>query len=110
MTALLSVKALSSPADLLEGEGPPCILLMDGIEDPQNLGAILRTAEGAGVNGVILPERHSAGLTGTVSAVSAGALAVAARHGMVVAPVLRCRGRLDTGLVGRGCGYGHGRR
>lgn len=49
------------------------ILLLDGIEDPHNLGAIIRTAEGAGADGVIIPERRAAGVTGTVVKASAGA-------------------------------------
>ncbi|HEU4416542.1 MAG TPA: 23S rRNA (guanosine(2251)-2'-O)-methyltransferase RlmB [Candidatus Angelobacter sp.] len=48
-------------------------LLLDGIEDPHNLGAIIRTAEGAGADGIIIPERRSAGVTGTVVKASAGA-------------------------------------
>ena len=48
-------------------------LALDGIEDPHNLGALLRTADGAGVDGVILPERRSAPVTGTVAKTSAGA-------------------------------------
>ena len=49
-------------------------LILDGVEDPRNLGAILRTAEAAGVHGVIIPERRAAGLTETVAKVAAGAL------------------------------------
>jgi 23S rRNA (guanosine2251-2'-O)-methyltransferase len=49
------------------------VLLLDGIEDPHNLGAIIRTAEGAGVDGIIIPERRSTGVTGTVVKASAGA-------------------------------------
>jgi 23S rRNA (guanosine2251-2'-O)-methyltransferase len=48
-------------------------LALDGIEDPHNLGALLRTADGAGVDGVILPERRSASVTATVAKTSAGA-------------------------------------
>jgi 23S rRNA (guanosine2251-2'-O)-methyltransferase len=48
-------------------------LALDGVEDPHNLGALLRTAEGAGVDGVILPERRSAPVTATVAKTSAGA-------------------------------------
>ena len=48
-------------------------LALDGVEDPHNLGALLRTADGAGVDGVILPERRSAPVTGTVAKTSAGA-------------------------------------
>lgn len=49
-------------------------LILDGVEDPRNLGAILRTAEIAGVHGVIIPERRAAGLTETVAKAAAGAL------------------------------------
>jgi len=52
----------------------PLILILDGVEDPRNLGAILRTAEGAGVNGVVIPERRAVGLTDTVAKSSAGAI------------------------------------
>lgn len=52
----------------------PLFLLLDGIEDPRNLGAILRTAECAGVDGVFIPERRSAGLNETVAKASAGAV------------------------------------
>ena len=48
-------------------------LALDGVEDPHNLGALLRSADGAGVDGIILPERRSAPLTGTVAKTSAGA-------------------------------------
>jgi 23S rRNA (guanosine2251-2'-O)-methyltransferase len=48
-------------------------LALDGIEDPHNLGALLRTADGAGVDGVLLPERRSAPITATVAKTSAGA-------------------------------------
>lgn len=53
---------------------PPFLLLLDGLEDPHNVGAILRSAEGAGAHGVILPERRAVGLTGAVARTSAGAL------------------------------------
>ena len=49
------------------------LLALDGVEDPHNLGALLRTADGAGVDGVLLPERRSAGITGTVAKAAAGA-------------------------------------
>ncbi len=49
------------------------LLALDGVEDPHNLGALLRTADGAGVDGVLLPERRSAPLSGTVAKASAGA-------------------------------------
>ncbi len=52
----------------------PLFLVLDGVEDPRNLGAILRTAEAAGVHGVIIPERRAVGLTETVAKAAAGAL------------------------------------
>lgn len=52
----------------------PFILILDEIEDPHNLGSILRTADCTGVHGVIIPKRRSVGLTATVSKVSAGAI------------------------------------
>ncbi|MBR0063467.1 MAG: 23S rRNA (guanosine(2251)-2'-O)-methyltransferase RlmB [Oscillospiraceae bacterium] len=52
---------------------PPFIIIADEIQDPHNLGAIIRTAEAAGADGVIIPKRRSAGLTSTVFKTSAGA-------------------------------------
>src|SRR5690348_4556130 len=49
------------------------IIVLDGVEDPHNLGAILRTADAAGADGVIIPERRAAPVTGTVTKASAGA-------------------------------------
>jgi 23S rRNA (guanosine2251-2'-O)-methyltransferase len=54
---------------------PGLIVLLDGVEDPHNLGAIIRTALAAGAHGVVIPERRAAGLTDTVARASAGALA-----------------------------------
>lgn len=53
---------------------PPFIILLDGIEDPHNLGAIIRTANQVGAHGVIIPKRRAVGLTPTVARTSAGAL------------------------------------
>ena len=53
---------------------PPLVLGLDAVEDPRNLGAILRTAECAGVAGVFIPERRAVGLTATVAKTAAGAL------------------------------------
>ncbi|MDR1246546.1 MAG: 23S rRNA (guanosine(2251)-2'-O)-methyltransferase RlmB [Clostridiales Family XIII bacterium] len=52
---------------------PPFVVVLDGIEDPRNLGAIIRTAEAAGVHGVVIPGRRAAHVSETVSKVSAGA-------------------------------------
>ena len=56
-----------------KGESP-FVILLDGIEDPHNLGAIIRTANLAGAHGVVIPKRRAVGLTATVARVSAGAL------------------------------------
>lgn len=53
---------------------PPFLFLLDGIEDPHNLGAIIRTANLAGAHGVIIPKRRAVGLTAVVAKTSAGAL------------------------------------
>ena len=55
-------------------ETEPLILVLDGVEDPRNLGAILRTAECAGTDGIIIPERRAVGLNDTVAKSSAGAI------------------------------------
>jgi 23S rRNA (guanosine2251-2'-O)-methyltransferase len=67
--------------DLLEAIGArvgsepePLVVVLDGVEDPHNLGAVLRTSECAGVNGVFVPERRAAGLTDAVSKAAAGAV------------------------------------
>ena len=52
----------------------PFVLILDGIEDPHNLGSIIRTAETAGVHGVIIPKRRAATVNSTVNKVSAGAV------------------------------------
>ena len=60
---------------LAESRGePPFLILCDGVEDPHNLGAIIRTAEAAGAHGVIIPKRRAVGLTWAVGKASAGAL------------------------------------
>ena len=69
----------STVADMLalaeERGEKPLIVICDGVEDPHNLGAIIRSAECAGAHGVIIPKRRACGLTGVVSKSSAGALA-----------------------------------
>ena len=75
---VIAVSAAYDYADILalaekKGE-PPFILILDGIEDPHNLGAIIRTANQAGAHGVIIPKRRAVGLTPTVARTSAGAV------------------------------------
>jgi 23S rRNA (guanosine2251-2'-O)-methyltransferase len=72
--AFVLPKAFVSVDAILESAEVPFLLLLDGIEDPQNLGGIIRVAEGAGIDGLILPERRAAGVTGAVASVSAGAV------------------------------------
>ena len=74
VVAMLAPKEFTPLGRILESAPNPFLVLLDEIEDPQNLGAILRSAEGAGADGVILPERRSAGMTDAVYEVSAGAL------------------------------------
>ena len=62
-------------SDVLNSRGEtPLIVVLDGVEDPRNLGAILRVAECADVNGVVIPERRAVGLNETVAKSSAGAI------------------------------------
>ena len=73
--AVVSEKPVLTLESLLDAARQPALLVvLDGVEDPRNLGAILRTAEAAGADGVLLPERHSAGLSETVARASAGAI------------------------------------
>ena len=65
---------LSAIAARVGGEIEPLVVVLDGVEDPRNLGAILRTSECAGVNGVFVPERRAAGLTDAVAKAAAGAV------------------------------------
>jgi 23S rRNA (guanosine2251-2'-O)-methyltransferase len=76
IAALAAAKPALELEDLLAAKTPQGLLvLLDGIEDPHNLGAIVRTALAAGAHGVIIPERRAVGLTDTVERASAGALA-----------------------------------
>lgn len=76
--AVSAAYSYAEVSDILEtaakkGE-PPFVFILDGIEDPHNLGAIIRTANQAGAHGVIIPKRRAVGLTPTVAKTSAGAL------------------------------------
>ncbi len=77
VVAQVAAYAYAEVDDLLEIAAArhelPLLLILDEIEDPHNLGSILRTAECAGVHGVIIPKRRAVGLTATVSKISAGA-------------------------------------
>ncbi|WP_343637949.1 23S rRNA (guanosine(2251)-2'-O)-methyltransferase RlmB [Roseateles sp.] len=56
-----------------EAEGPPLVLVLDGVTDPHNLGACLRVADGAGAHAVVAPKDHAVGLNATVAKVASGA-------------------------------------
>jgi 23S rRNA (guanosine2251-2'-O)-methyltransferase len=82
VVAVAAARAAATLEDILAaanagaGQGQKgLIVLLDGVEDPHNLGAIIRTALASGAHGVVIPERRSAGLTDTVARASAGALA-----------------------------------
>jgi 23S rRNA (guanosine2251-2'-O)-methyltransferase len=75
LIAVVSEKPLLDFETLVgQARDPAFLVILDGVEDPRNLGAILRTAEAAGADGVVLPERHSAGLSETTARASAGAV------------------------------------
>lgn len=76
--ALAAVREYCSVQDILaiaeERGEPPFVIVCDEISDPHNLGAIIRTAESAGVHGIVIPKRRSAGVTSIVDKTSAGAV------------------------------------
>ena len=76
--AIAAAYEYASVEDILqrarEKQEPPFLILLDNIEDPHNLGAIIRTANLAGAHGVIIPKNRAVGLTATVAKASAGAL------------------------------------
>lgn len=72
---VIALGAVRSYVELTEAiEGAQLIVVLDGVEDPHNLGAIIRTAHAAGANAIFVPERRAAPLTETVSRAAAGAL------------------------------------
>src|SRR5258708_14674220 len=80
VVALAAARAAATLEDILANANASLgqrglIVLLDGVEDPHNLGAIVRTALAAGAHGVVIPERRASGLTDTVARASAGALA-----------------------------------
>ena len=92
---------------IAESRGEKCMLLvLDEIEDPQNLGALVRTADCAGVHGVVIPRHHAAGVTSTVVKASAGAtehMAMAEVTNVVqTLKFLKERGFWIIGLAGEG--------
>ena len=81
VVALAAARATAALEDILAAANKGAdqgrkglIILLDGVEDPHNLGAVIRTALAAGAHGVVIPERRAAGLTDTVARASAGAL------------------------------------
>jgi 23S rRNA (guanosine2251-2'-O)-methyltransferase len=101
--AVVSPKPVMPVDDLLaEARDPALVMILDGVEDPRNLGAILRSAEAAGADGVLLPDRHNAGLSDSVARASAGALehVKVARIGNVAQAIetLKSRGFWIVGL------------
>jgi 23S rRNA (guanosine2251-2'-O)-methyltransferase len=75
IVAVTSAKQYADLDDIIASKGADYSLLvvLDGVEDPHNLGAILRTADAVGADGVVIPERRAVGVTVTVAKVSAGA-------------------------------------
>ncbi|MCQ2551312.1 MAG: 23S rRNA (guanosine(2251)-2'-O)-methyltransferase RlmB [Clostridia bacterium] len=76
IAAQISPYAYSTMEDIMKkaGDEDPFVVVLDNLEDPHNLGAIMRTAECAGAHGVIIPKRHSCGITEVVAKASAGAV------------------------------------
>lgn len=78
MAAYVAAQAYAGVDDMMalaeERREDPLILMLDGLEDPHNLGALLRTADAVGAHGVIIPKRRSVALTGVVAKTSAGAV------------------------------------
>lgn len=73
VVAVVQEREFLNIEDLLDGPQPRLVLALDGVEDPQNLGALLRTAEAAGVDGILITERRSAPLSPVAIKASAGA-------------------------------------
>jgi 23S rRNA (guanosine2251-2'-O)-methyltransferase len=107
LMAVVSQRPLLDLETLLgQVRDPAFLVVLDGVEDPRNLGAIIRSAEAAGADGVILPDRHSAGLSETTARASAGALEYVkvARVGNVAQAIeaLKARGIWTVGYDAMG--------
>jgi 23S rRNA (guanosine2251-2'-O)-methyltransferase len=74
IVAELQARERYDVTDLLTGDGVPLLVVLDGVEDPHNVGAILRTVDAAGAHGVIRQSRHAAPLDGAAAKASAGAV------------------------------------
>ena len=75
VVALVREQKSLGTADLVEAaDGPPLIVVLDGVEDPHNVGAILRTIDAAGATGIVRQQRHAAPLGGATAKASAGAV------------------------------------
>lgn len=74
VVAFVAAYKYSSVEEILQTDETPFIVVLDNIEDPHNLGSVIRSCDGAGVSGVIIPKDRAVGLTATVGKVSAGAI------------------------------------
>ena len=81
--AIVDAPGYTSLAAIIERTGKtPCVLILDGVQDPQNLGSILRTADATGIDAVLIPKQESVGLTPAVLRASAGAQVPVAREAL----------------------------
>ena len=98
---LQSLPAYTLEELVRDGEGPALLLVLDSVEDPQNVGAILRSADAAGVTGVVRQARHAAPLHGATASASAGAVSYARIATVVnIARALEELGELGVWTVG----------
>jgi len=74
VVALCAAKEYDDLKALVRAGSPPLLVVLDGVEDPANLGAVVRTAVGAGADGIVIPARRAAGLSSSVARAAAGAL------------------------------------
>lgn len=74
VAAVCAARNYDDLESLLDGSAPPLLIALDEVEDPANLGAVIRTAVGAGAHGAIIPERRAAGLSAAVARAASGAM------------------------------------